>query len=58
MKKSNGNNVLAFAKAAVTELNEILLLEIQGGSTIVGGIDCSGCCCDPLLDAMKNRNPF
>ena len=56
MKKRNGSNVLAFAKAAVAELNEILLIEIQGGSTINGGIDCSGCCCDPLLDAMRAKN--
>ena len=31
MKQQNGNIVLAFAKAAVTELNESLLLEINGG---------------------------
>ncbi|MCL9807395.1 hypothetical protein NAT51_17845 [Flavobacterium amniphilum] len=55
MKKQSGN-VLAFAKASITELNEILLSEINGGSTINGGIDCSGCCCDPLVDAMKPKN--
>ncbi|HKX86621.1 MAG TPA: hypothetical protein VJL37_08105 [Flavobacterium sp.] len=58
MKKQNGNFVLAFAKAAVTELNEASLLEINGGSTINGGIDCSGCCCDPLTEAMKNKLLF
>ena len=56
MKKQRVNSVLAFAKAAVTELNENMLLEINGGSTINGGIDCSGCCCDPLVEAMKTKN--
>jgi hypothetical protein len=58
MKKQRENALLAFAKAAVTELNETLLLEINGGSTINGGIDCSGCCCDPLTEAMKNKILF
>ena len=58
MKKKNGAIVLAFTKAAVTELNETLLLEINGGSTINGGIDCSGCCCDPLLEAMRTKATF
>ncbi|MFC4816604.1 MULTISPECIES: class I lanthipeptide [unclassified Flavobacterium] len=48
MKKQNMNNRLAFNKAAVIELNENSLIEIYGGSTIVGGETCSGCMCDPI----------
>lgn len=48
MKKLNVNNKLAFNKAAVTELNEISLQQINGGSTIVGGETCSGCICNPV----------
>lgn len=45
MKKQNANNRLAFNKAAVTELNDNSLLEVNGGTTIVGGETCTGCCC-------------
>jgi hypothetical protein len=35
MKKQNVNNKLAFNKAAVTELNDQKLVEVNGGSTVV-----------------------
>ena len=54
MKKQNVNNKLAFNKAAVTELNETLLMEVNGGaaSTIIGGETCSGCVCFPVTIKM------
>jgi hypothetical protein len=45
MKKQNVNNKLAFNKAAVAELNDNLLIEVNGGTSIVGGETCTGCCC-------------
>ncbi|MWB96550.1 hypothetical protein GON26_19470 [Flavobacterium sp. GA093] len=46
MKKTTMDNKLAFNKVAVAELNDNLLNEINGGlSTIVGGDNCTGCCC-------------
>jgi hypothetical protein len=38
MKKQNVNNKLAFNKAAVTELNNKKLLQINGGTNTVNGI--------------------
>jgi hypothetical protein len=35
MKKQNVNNKLAFNKAAVTELNDAMLLDVNGGATPV-----------------------
>lgn len=45
MKNVTINNKLYFRKADVTELNENSLSEIRGGSTIIGGETCTGCCC-------------
>ncbi|MEP6930631.1 MAG: class I lanthipeptide [Flavobacterium sp.] len=46
MKKQNTINRLTFNKIAVTELNDFLLSEIHGGTSIIGGGDtCTGCCC-------------
>ncbi|MDX6192135.1 MULTISPECIES: class I lanthipeptide [Flavobacterium] len=45
MKNINLNNKLYFKRADVTELNDNSLIEINGGSTILGGETCSGCCC-------------
>jgi len=45
MKSVNINNKLFFKRADVTELNENSLSAIHGGSTIIGGEDCTGCCC-------------
>ena len=46
MKKQNPNNKLIFSKMAVAELNDLLLIEIHGGTSIFGGGDsCTGCCC-------------
>ena len=54
MKKQNVNNKLSFNKAAVTELNDNLLMEVNGGaaSTIIGGETCSGCVCVPITIKM------
>jgi hypothetical protein len=35
MKKQNVNNKLAFNKAAVTELNDAMLVDVNGGATPV-----------------------
>lgn len=45
MKKQNTLNSLAFNKMAVLELNDTILTTINGGSTIIGGETCTGCCC-------------
>jgi len=45
MKNLNLSNKLYFKKADVTELNDNLLREINGGSTIFYGDTCTGCCC-------------
>jgi hypothetical protein len=45
MKKQNVNNRLAFNKAAVTELNSDDLAQVNGGTTVGGGITCTGCFC-------------
>jgi hypothetical protein len=53
MKKENLNGKLAFNKASVTELNDSMLRNINGGaeimaedgSTIIGGPTCTGCVC-------------
>ncbi|WP_456313915.1 class I lanthipeptide [Pseudomonas shirazensis] len=45
MKNISLNNKLYFKKADVTELNDNFLREINGGSTIIGGETCTGCCC-------------
>lgn len=46
MKKQNPVNRLAFNKAAVAELNDNQLKDINGGTSIDGGGDtCTGCCC-------------
>ncbi len=47
MKKQNVNQKLAFNKAAVTELNENSLQQINGGSS-------TGCVCDAVADAIKD----
>ncbi|MFB3385979.1 class I lanthipeptide [Flavobacterium sp. LAR06] len=53
MKKQNPHNKLVFNKAAVTELNENQLQEINGGTSIVGGEEtCTGCCCVRTLLIM------
>lgn len=49
MKKENANNRLAFNKAAVTELNENSLAEINGGASIDDIIDAIG---DAIKDAI------
>ena len=46
MKTQNVNNKLAFNKAAVAELNENSLMNINGGS--------SGCICDAIVDAIND----
>lgn len=59
MKKQNASK-LAFNKAAITELNESMLKNINGGaeiiaqdgSTILGGPTCSGCVCVPITIKM------
>ncbi len=53
MKKQNAINKLAFNKALVTELNDVSLTFINGGSTIVGGETCSGCVCGPVLSIVR-----
>jgi hypothetical protein len=55
MKKQNNNNKLAFSKAAVTELDSTQLIQINGGTSIVGGDDrgCTGCCCGPILSKLE-----
>jgi hypothetical protein len=45
MKNLNFNNKLYFRKADVTELNDNSLNAVVGGSTIIGGDNCTGCCC-------------
>lgn len=45
MRKTIITNKLAFKKADVTELNDNSMNEINGGSTILGGDNCTGCCC-------------
>lgn len=50
MKKSNTK--LFFEKTTVIELNHTDLMKINGGTTIVGGETCSGCCCHTILDKM------
>jgi hypothetical protein len=46
MKNLNLDTKLYFKKADVTELNDNLLREINGGTSIDGGGDtCTGCCC-------------
>jgi len=45
MKNVTLNNKLYFKRADVTELNYSSLKEINGGSTIIGGDNCTGCCC-------------
>ncbi|MCL9807410.1 class I lanthipeptide [Flavobacterium amniphilum] len=50
MKKQNVNNKLAFNKAAVTELNENVLAEINGGASINDLIDAIG---DAIKDAVS-----
>jgi hypothetical protein len=50
MKKQNVNNKLAFNKAAVTELNENVLAEINGGASINDIIDAIG---DAIKDAVS-----
>ncbi|WP_310556707.1 class I lanthipeptide [Flavobacterium sp.] len=45
MKKQIKKDKLTFNKAAVTELNISELTEINGGTTIIGGETCTGCCC-------------
>jgi bacteriocin-like protein len=52
MKKQNVKNKLAFTKAAVTELNTNDLAQINGGTTIVGGDTCTGCCCVKTLQTI------
>lgn len=58
MKKLNTNNKLAFNKAAVIELNDSLLVSVNGGiaSTIIGGETCSGCVCFPVTIKMTIVN--
>lgn len=53
MKRQNNTNSLAFNKMAVAELNDSALIAINGGSTIVGGETCSGCCCDPITTKVS-----
>jgi hypothetical protein len=55
MKKQNLNNKLAFKKAAISELNSNALIQINGGSTINGGANCSGCVCDPVLETITTK---
>ncbi|MFC4816607.1 MULTISPECIES: class I lanthipeptide [unclassified Flavobacterium] len=50
MKTQKINNKLAFNKAAVTELNENTLAEINGGASIDDLIDAIG---DAIKDAVR-----
>ncbi|UUC46209.1 class I lanthipeptide [Flavobacterium cerinum] len=45
MKTHNKINKLVFAKNDIAELNHLEMLEINGGSTIMGGETCTGCVC-------------
>lgn len=47
MKKQNSTNRLAFEKAAVTELNNNQLFDVNGGSL-------SGRICDAIVDAVAD----
>jgi hypothetical protein len=48
MKKQNENNKLVFNKLAVTELNDVQLLNLYGGSGTV--CDSSKKCLESLVD--------
>lgn len=46
MKNQNQSNKLNFNKAAVIDLNDTQLRDINGGTSIDGGgVTCTGCCC-------------
>jgi hypothetical protein len=47
MKRQNDNNKLAFSKAAVAELNENVLADINGGASIIDAI------VDAITDAIS-----
>jgi len=53
MKTQNTNNKLAFGKFTIAELQQEELLQINGGgSTILGGETCTGCCCVKTLQTI------
>jgi hypothetical protein len=52
MKKQNIKSKLDFNKKTAIELNSNQLMQINGGTTIIGGETCSGCCCHTILDKM------
>ena len=52
MKTQNKNNKLAFGKASILELQQDELLQVNGGSTIVGGETCTGCACVTTLKTI------
>ncbi|MBN9283338.1 MULTISPECIES: class I lanthipeptide [unclassified Flavobacterium] len=54
MKTSNSNK-LAFAKSSVAELNQMEMMGINGGSTILGGETCPGCVCIPVKTIIQNQ---
>jgi hypothetical protein len=54
MKSINLNSKLYFKKADVTELNDSSLREINGGSTILGGDNCTGCCCLQTISILQD----
>ena len=53
MKTQNINNKMRFNKTSLVELNNSEIIEINGGSTIVGGPTCTGCVCDDVNNDLK-----
>ena len=58
MKKLKSNNILSFKKASILELNESAMKTINGGSTILGGETCTGCCCVTVTISITINDPI
>lgn len=52
--KTQHTNKLAFEKFSIAELQQDEMLQIKGGSTILGGETCTGCCCVETLQTILN----
>lgn len=52
MKTLNTHNRLAFAKSDIAELNSLEMLQVNGGSTIMGGETCTGCVCISVIGTI------
>ncbi|WAC01041.1 hypothetical protein N7U66_12735 [Lacinutrix neustonica] len=50
------NNKLVFSKSSILELQSSDLLNINGGSTIVGGDTCTGCMCGATQTILTAGN--